>query len=142
MNFRNLPLLNAIIAVFTVGLCWGIIIPVTSVILEGMAVATPVIGLMASAIFIGMALGAPGVGKLIERFGIKPVLLSGLTISGVLMIILSFFNSVPIWIALRFALGITFGAVIISSEVLINRSAAMTTEEEIWACTHSPFLSV
>ncbi len=120
MNFKNLPLLNAIIAVFTVGLCWGIIIPVTSVILEGMAVATPVIGLMASAIFIGMAIGAPGVGKLIERFGIKPVLLSGLTVSGVLMVILAFFTSVPIWIALRFALGITFGAVIISSEVLIN----------------------
>lgn len=121
MNFKNLPLLNAIIAVFTVGLCWGIIIPVTSVILEGMAVDTPVIGLMASAIFIGMAIGAPGVGKLIERFGIKPVLLSGLTVSGVLMVILALFTSVPIWIALRFALGITFGAVIISSEVLINR---------------------
>ena len=121
MNFKNLPLLNAIIAVFTVGLCWGIIIPVTSVILEGMAVATPVIGLMASAIFIGMAIGAPGVGKLLERFGIKPVLLSGITVSGVLMVILALFTSVPIWIALRFALGITFGAVIISSEVLINR---------------------
>jgi MFS family permease len=67
-----------------------------------------------------MAIGAPGVGKLIERFGIKPVLLSGLTVSGVLMVILAFFTSVPIWIALRFALGITFGAVIISSEVLIN----------------------
>jgi len=120
MNFKNLPLLNAIIAVFTVGLCWGIIIPVTSIILEGMAVATPVIGFMASAIFIGMAVGAPGVGKWIERFGIKPVLLSGLTVSGVLMVILAFFTSVPIWIALRFALGITFGAVIISSEVLIN----------------------
>jgi MFS family permease len=120
MTFKNLPLLNAIIAVFTVGLCWGIIIPVTSVILEGMAVATPVIGLMASAIFIGMAIGAPGVGKLIERFGIKPMLLSGLTVSGVLMVTLALFTSVPIWIALRFALGITFGAVIISSEVLIN----------------------
>jgi len=121
MNFKNLPLLNAIIAVFTVGLCWGIIIPVTSVILEGMAIATPVIGLMASAIFIGMAIGAPGVGKLIERFGIKPVLLSGLAVSGVLMVMLALFTAVPIWIALRFALGITFGAVIISSEVLINR---------------------
>jgi MFS family permease len=121
MNFKNLPLLYAIIAVFTVGLCWGIIIPVTSVILEGLAVATPVIGLMASAIFIGMAIGAPGVGKLIERFGIKPVLLSGLAVSGVLMVMLALFTAVPIWIALRFALGITFGAVIISSEVLINR---------------------
>ena len=49
------------------------------------------------------------------------MLLTGLTASGVLMVILALFTSVPIWIALRFALGITFGAVIISSEVLINR---------------------
>jgi MFS family permease len=124
MNIKNLPLLNAIIAVFTVGLCWGIIIPVTSVILEGKAIATPVIGLMASAIFVGMAVGAPGVGKLIERFGIKPVLLAGLVVSGVLMVMCALFTSVPIWIALRCVLGITFGAVIISSEVLINRASS------------------
>jgi MFS family permease len=121
MISKNLPLFYAIIAVFTVGLCWGIIIPVTSVILEGKAVATPVIGLMASAIFIGMALGSPGVGKLIERFGIHPVLLGGLSLSGFFMVMLAVFTSVPAWIATRCALGISFGAVIISSEVLINR---------------------
>jgi MFS family permease len=121
MISKNLPLFYAIIAVFTVGLCWGIIIPVTSVILEGKAIATPVIGLMASAIFIGMALGSPGAGKLIERFGIQPVLRGGLCISGFFMVMLAIFTSVPAWIAARCALGISFGAVIISSEVLINR---------------------
>ena len=127
MNSKNLPLIYAIIAVFTVGLCWGIIIPVTSVILEGKAIATPVIGLMASSIFIGMALGSPGVGKWIDRFGVKPVLLAGLIASGVLMGMLAIFTTVPFWITVRFALGITFGAVIISSEVLINRASTEKT---------------
>jgi MFS family permease len=124
MITKNMPLFYAIVAVFTVGLCWGIIIPVTSVILEGKAIATPVIGVMASAIFVGMALGAPGAGKLIERCGIKPVLLGGLAFSGVCMLILAAFTSVPAWIAVRCVLGISFGAVIISSEVLINRGSS------------------
>ncbi len=121
---KNLPLLYAILAVFTVGLCWGIIIPVTSVILEGRAIATPLIGLMASAIFVGMTVGSPGAGKLIQRFGIKPVLLGGLASSGVFMLILAVFTSLPAWLALRCALGVSFGAVIISSEVLINRGSS------------------
>jgi MFS family permease len=124
MKLKTLPLIDAIIAVFTVGLCWGIIIPVTSIILEGKAVATPVIGIMASAIFVGMALGSPGAGKLIERFGIKPILRGGLFLSGFFMVMLAVFTSVPAWIAVRCALGISFGAVIISSEVLINRCSS------------------
>ena len=121
MRLHALPLVNAILAVFTVGLCWGIIIPVTSVILEGNGIPTPLIGFTATAIFIGMAVSSPFVGRWIERFGIKPVVFAGLSGSGVLMIILALFTSVPLWIAFRFVLGITFSAVIISSEILINR---------------------
>jgi len=121
MRIHGLPLFNAILAVFTVGLCWGIIIPVTSVILEGNAIPTPLIGFTATAIFMGMAVSAPFVGRWIERFGIKPVVFAGLCGSGVLMFILALFTSVPLWIGFRFVLGITFSAVIISSEILINR---------------------
>lgn len=126
MRLYNLPLLNAIVAAFTVGLCWGIIIPITSIMLEERAVSTPLIGFTATAIFIGMAVSAPGVGGFIDRYGIKTVLLSGISGSGVLMMALGFFTSLPIWIIFRFFIGITFGAVIISSEVLINRAS---TEE-------------
>lgn len=116
-----MPLVNAIIAVFTVGFCWGIIIPVTSFILEGKAVPTPLIGFTATAIFMGMAVSAPFVGTWIGRLGIRPVVFAGLGGSGVLMGMLAILTSLPLWIVLRFLLGITFGAVIISSEVLINR---------------------
>ena len=121
MNFRTTPLLTVIIAVFTVGFSWGIIIPVTSVILEGKDIPTPLIGITAAAIFIGMALGAPLVGRSIELYGVKRTLLAGMFGAGMLMIALALWTSLPVWIALRFIIGISFGAITTSCETLINR---------------------
>jgi MFS family permease len=121
MNSRTTPLLTVIIAVFTVGFSWGIIIPVTSVILEGKDIPTPLIGITAAAIFIGMALGAPLVGRAIELYGIKRTLLAGMFGAGMLMIALALWTSLPVWIALRVIIGISFAAITTSCETLINR---------------------
>ena len=121
MNFRIIPLSTVIIAVFTVGLSWGIIIPVTSVILEARHIPTPIIGLTATAIFVGMALSAPFIGRSIELYGVKRTLFAGMFGAGVLMIALALWTSIPVWIALRFIIGIAFGAITTSCETLINR---------------------
>jgi len=121
MNLRTTPLLTVISAVFTVGFCWGIIIPVTSVILEGRDVPTPLIGFCATAIFIGMAFSAPLVGRTIELYGVRPTLFAGMFLSGCLMVALSLFTSLFSWIALRLMIGFAFGAITTSSETLINR---------------------
>lgn len=121
MNLRIIPLSTVIIAVFTVGLSWGIIIPVTSVILEARHVPIPIIGLTATAIFVGMALSAPFIGRSIELYGVKRTLSAGMFGAGVLMIALSLWTSIPVWIALRFIIGIAFGAITTSCETLINR---------------------
>ena len=121
MNLRITPLSTVIIAVFTVGLSWGIIIPVTSVILEARHIPTPIIGLTATAIFVGMALSAPFIGRSIELYGVKRTLFAGMFGAGVLMIALALWASIPVWIALRFIMGIAFGAITTSCETLINR---------------------
>ncbi len=121
MNSRITPLITVIVSVFTMGFAWGIIIPVTSVILEQRQVATPVIGLTATAIFIGLALGAPLVGRSIELFGVKRTILTGLLGSGILMFTLALWTSITAWIALRILIGAAFGAVSTSCETLINR---------------------
>ena len=121
MNLRITPLSTVIIAVFTVGLSWGIIIPVTSVILEARHIPTPIIGLTATAIFVGMALSAPFIGRSIELYGVKRTLFAGMFGAGVLMIALALWTSIPVWIALRFIIGIAFGAITTSCETLINR---------------------
>jgi MFS family permease len=121
MNLRTTPLLTVITAVFTVGFCWGIIIPVTSVILEGRDVPTPLIGFCATAIFIGMACSAPFVGRALELYGVRPTLFTGMFLAGCLMVTLSLFTSLFSWIALRLMIGFAFGAITTSCETLINR---------------------
>lgn len=121
MKLHLTPLLTVITAVFTVGLCWGIIIPVTSVILEGRGVSTPLIGFCATAIFIGMALSAPLVGRSLELNGVRTTLVGGMLLAGCLMVALSLFTSLASWIALRLVIGFAFGAITTSCETLINR---------------------
>jgi len=89
MNLRITPLFSVIITVFTVGLSWGIIISVTSVILESRHIPTPIIGITATALFVGMALSAPLVGKSIERYGVGRTLFAGMGGAGCVMIALA-----------------------------------------------------
>jgi MFS family permease len=115
------PFITTLIAIFAAGFAFGIVLPVTSVILEEQHVATPVIGLMATAIFIGIALGAPLVGRSIELRGVRFTLTCGLSVTGICMLLLGSTFSLPLWFVVRFFLGIGFGAIFTSCETLINR---------------------
>ena len=72
-------------AVGSGGFGFGIVLPVTSVVLERMQVATPLIGLMATAMFAGLALGGPLAGRLIELWGLRRTLATGLTVCALAM---------------------------------------------------------
>jgi len=115
------PFVTTLIAIFAAGFGFGIVLPVTSVVLEQQHVATPVIGLMATVMFIGLALGAPLVGRSIELRGVRFTLASGLALTAVCMLLLGTALSLPLWFFIRFFMGIGFGAIFTSCETLINR---------------------
>lgn len=115
------PFITTLVGIFVAGFVFGIVLPVTSVILEEQHVATPMIGLMATAIFIGIALGAPLVGRSIELHGVRFTLTAGLGVTGICMLLLGSTSSLPLWFVIRFFLGIGFGAIFTSCETLINR---------------------
>jgi len=115
------PFITPLIAIFAAGFGFGIVLPVTSVVLEQQHVATPVIGLMATVMFIGLALGAPLVGRSIELRGVRFTLTAGLTITAACMLILGTTVSLPLWFVVRFFMGIGFAAIFTSCETLINR---------------------
>ncbi len=121
MSTRVPPFVTVLIAVSVAGFGFGVVLPVTSVILENMHVATPVTGLMATVMFAGLALGAPLVGRSIECYGLRPTLTAGLSITGLSMFLLSFGVSLPAWFLFRFIMGVGFGAIFTSCETLINR---------------------
>ncbi len=119
---KHLNLLPAILAaIFTGGLGFGIVLPVSSVVLENIGVSTPLIGLTATMMFAGIAIGGPLSGRLIELFGIKRTLAGGLFCNAVLMVCLGLYISLPFWFAIRFVMGVAFASVFTSCETLINR---------------------
>ena len=59
------PLPAILAAIFTGGLGFGIVLPVSSVILERLEVSTPLIGLTATVMFACIAIGGPLSGRLI-----------------------------------------------------------------------------
>lgn len=113
--------ITTLIAIFAAGFGFGVVLPVTSVILEQQHVATPTIGLMATIMFVGLALGAPLVGRCIELRGVRFTLVSGLSVTGVCLLALGNTVSLPLWFIIRFFMGIGFGAIFTCCETLINR---------------------
>ncbi len=93
---KQLNALPAILAaIFTGGLGFGIVLPVSSVVLENVGVSTPLIGLTATIMFAGIAIGGPLSGRMIELFGIKRTLSGALLCNAVLMVCLGLYISLP-----------------------------------------------
>lgn len=121
MQNRHNPLPAILAAVFTGGFGFGIVLPISSVVLEESHVSTPLIGLTATVMFAGVAIGGPLSGRLIEIFGIRQTLSSGLFCNALLMACLGLYVSLPFWFVIRFIMGLAFASVFTSCETLINR---------------------
>jgi MFS family permease len=110
-----------LIAVASGGLAFGIVLPVSSVVLESRDVATPLIGLLATMMFAGLALGGPLSGRCIELYGLRRTLSAGLIGTGIALFLLGWWVSLPIWYLVRFLMGCSFACIFTSCETLINR---------------------
>jgi MFS family permease len=115
------PFAAVLCAIAAGGLGFGVVLPVSSVVLEGLHVITPLIGLMATIMFAGIALGAPLVGRCIELYGLRVTLTGGLLGAALTMLALSTTTALPAWFVIRFAMGVSFAAIFTSCETVINR---------------------
>ena len=121
MSLKIKPIYACFLAIFTAGFGFGIVLPVSTVVLEGMRVATPMIGFTATVMFAGIALGAPLVGRSIELLGLRRTLTMGMLLSGACMGSLGLGVYLPAWLILRFILGVAFAAIFTSAETIVNR---------------------
>ena len=115
------PLLPVFVAIGAAGFTLGLILPVTTVVLEEMAVSTPLIGFVGNLVSLGMLAGSFFVGRAILDYGVRAVLGAGLLLTVVAVGALSLWIYLPYWVLLRFILGIGMAAVFTASETLINR---------------------
>ncbi len=119
-NKKN-PLPAVLIATFTSGFAFGVVLPIASVILEERQVPTPLIGLTATIVFVGWALGSPLAGRMIELYGVQRTLAGGILMTGLAMIAHGLSGSLPFWFALRFFIGVASASIFTACEILINR---------------------
>jgi MFS family permease len=118
----QLPLLPVFVAIGAAGFTLGLILPVTTVVLEGMAVSIPLIGFIGNLVSLGMLAGSFFVGRAILNYGVRAVLGAGLLLTVVAVGALSLWLYLPYWVLLRFIVGIGMAGVFTASETLINRS--------------------
>ncbi len=121
MKLFNSPLPAVLLATFISGFGFSVVVPVSSVVLEKMDVATPIIGLVATIMFAGFAVGGPLSGWCIKRFGIRRTVAAGLVVSGLMLVLIGLKVWLPSWFVLRFVLGVAASTAFTSAEILINR---------------------
>ncbi|MGD2200737.1 MAG: MFS transporter [Candidatus Bathyarchaeota archaeon] len=91
---------------------------------EGLGISLTNIGLLMGGRSVGFVVAMFTMGAISDRIGRKPVLLSGVAATGVLMAVLSFVSSFYGILAIIFILGITTGAIWIVCPVLAAESVA------------------
>jgi MFS family permease len=115
------PLPAVLLATFISGFGFSVVVPVSSVVLEEMHVATPIIGLVATIMFAGFAVGGPLSGRCIRLYGIRGTVAAGLAVSGLMLVLIGLKVWLPLWFVLRFILGAAAATAFTSAETLINR---------------------
>ena len=121
MSLKIKPMYACFLAIFTAGFGFGIVLPVSTVVLEGMRIATPMIGFTATVMFAGIALGAPLAGRSIELLGLRRTLTLGILLAGACMGSLGLVVYLPVWLIVRFILGVAFASIFTSAETIVNR---------------------
>ncbi len=105
-NSTRQILLTLVSIIFTFGLNSGVLLPLLSILLEEQGIAASWNGVNASILYLGIIICSPFMETLLNRFGYKPMLLTGIILSIVIMLSFPFFPHFGIWLALRLFMGI------------------------------------
>ena len=122
-NVYSRLLFPVIISAGAVGLSIGLIIPLTSIVLEQRGVSVIAIGLNATIYSLAVLLMGPFFPSLIQRMGMLRAMIAGALLSGAFVFGLWLEESLWYWYLLRFFLGVTGGMHWVSSEAWINTLA-------------------
>lgn len=107
-----------------VGLSIGLIIPLTSIVLEQRGISVIAIGLNATVYSLAVLLTGPFLPAIIHRIGLLKSMAAGALLSGVFVMCLALNDSLWLWFPIRFCMGICGGMHWVGSETWINRMAA------------------
>ena len=88
------------------GFSQGMLLPLLAIILEQNGVPSSINGLHATGLYIGVLIASPFMEKPLQRFGFKPVILTGGLLVILSMILFPFWQALWFWFILRVIVGI------------------------------------
>jgi MFS family permease len=117
---RRLVLAAVFSSCLGVGLIFGFQPPLIALSLSRLGYSSFAIGAVTAASLIAVILCGPLYPRAIVRFGLKRSIVSGIAFAAVILLLMPFCVSGPLWFALRFVAGCALGLVWIASEIWMN----------------------
>ena len=118
---QNLVAVTAAMAV--TALIYGLSLPLLSLVMHERGVESTIIGLSTAVQSVAILLIAPFLPSYMRRSGPAALMLGAILVTLVVFLLLPFFNSVLVWIALRFLIGCASSILWICGEAWINQLA-------------------
>lgn len=106
-------------AVFVSGASQGMLLPLLSILLEDAGTSAALNGFNASALYIGVLLASPFIEKPMERYGYRPILITGLLVVGIPLLLFPMWKAYWFWFVLRLLIGIGDNMLHFSAQVWI-----------------------
>lgn len=114
------PLIISILGISVAGITFGLIGPVTVILLEQAKTPGIITGLVTTLGYISIVFFSSYTGKLIDRYNVKKVLSAGLVTVALSSLGLIFWRNLYILFPIRLLLGIGVTFVFVATEVMIN----------------------
>ena len=120
---RNLALGGLYASIFAFSISFGGLVPWMALDMESRGISEVTIGVVAAAHPLGVMLMAPFTQRIVRRFGSGNAMVWCTIISVVTLIPMAFFDSVAIWLALRFVSGLSGSVPWVVTETWINAAS-------------------
>lgn len=127
--------------IIVLGVAFAGIVPWISLVLEARGVDPTTIGIVAAANPIGVLVMAPFVGRVMQRIGTANAIMLGTGVSALVIIVMPLFDSIAVWIALRFISGLASAVPWVATETWINMVANPQSRGRVVAL-YAVFLSL
>ena len=130
---RWLALAALILHMGAIGMTFGILVPLTALLLEQRGLASSAIGFVSAMPSLGIVIAMPLAPRLVARFGVMPMVLSGLSISLVSVLLMPVADHPILWALLRLVAGMAMAVPWLLGETWINALAPEARRGQIMA---------
>ncbi len=130
---RWLALAALILQMAAIGTTFGILVPLTALLLEQRGLASSAIGFVSAMPSLGVVIAMPLAPRLVARFGVLPMALSGLAVALASVLLMPVADHPILWALLRLVAGMAMALPWLLGETWINALATERRRGQVMA---------